>query len=194
MKILLISDTHGDITRAAEILDHVKDIDLILHCGDHQHDAEFLADCVQIPVISVSGNCDHGSQYKRTVETPAGKLLITHGHMEAVGFSDRLLLSAAEEEGDCIAVCFGHTHVPRCEDIGGLWLINPGSLTEPRDGSKPSCAILRCEEDGFYPSLAPYDTLVPPTEKAPPAEPADNKKKKAKGGFLRNLLNYSDRF
>lgn len=214
MKILLISDTHGDISKVIEILDRVKGIDMILHCGDYETDARILENCTDIPVISVTGNCDGGSDYRKTVETPAGKLLITHGHMEAVGFTQTLLTSAAEEEGGCIAVCFGHTHVPLCEDTGGLWLINPGSLTEPRKGSRPSCAILRCEENGFYPVLVPYDTLVPsepPKDPEDPEDPEDPKdpprgkggsdgedpaakKKKVKGGFLRGLLNYSDRF
>lgn len=87
MKILLISDTHGDISKVIEILDRVKGIDMILHCGDYETDARILENCTDIPVISVTGNCDGGSDYRKTVETPAGKLLITHGHMEAVGFT-----------------------------------------------------------------------------------------------------------
>lgn len=204
MKILLISDTHGNISRVMDILQRIKDIDMILHCGNYQSDAWSLEDSTGIPVICVAGNCDGRLPDRKAVETPAGKLLITHGHMEGVNWTYNNLIFAAEEEQDCIAVCFGHTHVPLCEDVGGLWLVNPGSLTEPRGGSRPSYAILRCEEDLFHATLADYNTLMQteaphqdaagtsgsgetPTQAAP-------KKKKATGGFLRNLLNYSDRF
>lgn len=206
MKILLISDTHGDISRVTNILQRIKDIDMILHCGDHQSDAWSLEDTTGIPVTCVAGNCDGSLPDRKAVETPAGKILITHGHMEGVNWTYNNLVFAAEEEQDCIAVCFGHTHVPFCEDIGGLWLINPGSLTEPRGGSRPSYAVLRCEEDLFHATLADYDTLIR-TAPAASGHDADSSqrdtdsspsrsgpKKKATGGFLRNLLNYSDRF
>lgn len=202
MKILLISDTHGDISRVMMILDRIRDIDCIVHCGDHQSDAWTLEDCTGIPVTCVAGNCDGGGLSDRKVlETPAGRLLITHGHMEGAGFTYNNLIYAAEEQ-DCVAVCFGHTHVPVCEDCGGIWLVNPGSLTHPRGGSAPSYAVLRCEEDLFHATLADFDTLIqtaPVPEAAPQAEGSAAherapQKKKTKGGFLRNLLNYSDRF
>ncbi len=48
MKILLISDTHGDISKVIEILDRVKGIDMILHCGDYETDARILENCTDI--------------------------------------------------------------------------------------------------------------------------------------------------
>lgn len=206
MKILLISDTHGDISRVADILEYTKDIEMIIHCGDCQSDMSFLERHTEIPIVSIEGNCDSHRRDRKVVETPAGKLLITHGHFEAVGFTCNNLIFAAEEEGDCIAVCYGHTHVPHCEDVNGLWLVNPGSLTEPRGGSRPSYAILCCEEDRFQADIMDYDTFMQ-TQKAQTqatrsAEDTGQnasgsstaKKKKVTGGFLRNLLNYSDRF
>ena len=114
MKILLISDTHGDISKVIEILDRVKGIDMILHCGDYETDARILENCTDIPVISVTGNCDGGSDYRKTVETPAGKLFDHPRPHGGRRLYQTLLTSAAEEEGGCIAVCFGHTHVPLC--------------------------------------------------------------------------------
>lgn len=205
MKILLISDTHGDVTKVMMILERIKDIDRIIHCGDYQSDAWMLEDATGIPVTSVKGNCDGRGSDRQVLETPAGKLLITHGHIEAVGFTYNNLIYAAEEEGDCAAVCFGHTHVPFCEDFDGLWLVNPGSLTDPRGGSAPSYAILRCEDGLFHATLADFDTLIQTSPAPQPEDQEENsesaagagksqKKKKTKGGFLRNLLNYSDRF
>ena len=91
----------------------------------------------------------------------------------------------AAEENDCIAVCYGHTHVPGCEDFSGITLLNPGSLSQPRDGTNGSYAIIRSTEDDFYTNIIYYDTVCGTKKK---------QEKKVKGGMLRNMLNYSDRF
>ena len=48
---------------------------------------------------------------------------------------------AAEEED-----VFGHTHVPLCEYYGDALLINPGSPSRPRGGSKPCFAVLTLQK------------------------------------------------
>lgn len=196
MKILLLSDTHGSLSRVYEIYEKLSGIDLILHCGDYQSDAYQLEDNLGVPVVSVRGNCDGAMRPDRkVVETPHGRILITHGHTEGAGFSYDKLLYAGEEE-NCIAVCFGHTHVAMNEDFGGIRLINPGSLSEPRDGSGGTYAILRSTEEEFYANIVRYDRICGTngnngsgTKNGRTAE-----KQKTKGGFLRDLLNYSDRF
>jgi predicted phosphodiesterase len=35
---------------------------------------------------------------------------------------------------DCNAVAFGHTHCRMVDYVDGLHIINPGSLSQPRDG------------------------------------------------------------
>lgn len=217
MKILLLSDTHGNLDRACQIYEKLNNIDLILHCGDYQSDAEFLEEILGASVISVKGNCDHskGPDYK-TVDTPCGKILITHGHMEFVNFRfDNLLYLA--EENHCFAACFGHTHAAMNEDFDGIRLINPGSLTEPRDGSGGTFAVLDCTDDGFSAEIIAYsDFRAQYLEDDTDADTDGDRhggnskggsskggsggrtgsgtKSKIKGGFLRRLLNYSDRF
>ena len=45
-------------------------------------------------------------------------------------------------------VLFGHTHRPVAEKRGNLWIVNPGSLTYPRQmGRKPSYAMLTINEE-----------------------------------------------
>ncbi len=185
MKILVLSDTHGKLDKVYEIAEKLTDIDLIIHCGDYQRDAFDLEDTLCVPTVSVKGNCDrsHGID-RRIVETPYGNIMVTHGHMEGCRTDCNQLLYAAEEAG-CVAACFGHTHIPLCEDFNGLYLINPGSLTQPRDGTNGSYAIIRSTEEDFYANIIYYDTVCGPQTK---------KGKKVTGGFLRGLLNYSDRF
>ena len=185
MKILLLSDTHGHLEKVYEIYEKTANIDLIIHCGDYQKDAFELEDTLGIPVVSVKGNCDGGHQVDRAfADTPYGKIMVTHGHLENCNFGCTQLLYAAEES-DCFACCFGHTHVPMNEDFDGVHLINPGSLSKPRDGSNGSYAILRCTDDDFFANIVYYDTVCGAQKK---------KEKKVKGGMLRNMLNYSDRF
>ena len=42
---------------------------------------------------------------------------------------------------------YGHTHMPVIEDEDGILVINPGSLTYPRQrGRRPSYAVMQIEE------------------------------------------------
>lgn len=185
MKILVLSDTHGHLDKAYEVCERLPNIDLIIHCGDYQRDAYTLEDTLGIPVVSVKGNCDRCREVDRAfAETPYGKIMITHGHMEGCKLDINQLLYAAEEN-DCVAVCFGHTHIPMCEDYAGITLINPGSLSQPRDGTNGSYAVIRSTDDDFYANIIYYDTVCGAKK---------SQEKKVKGGMLRSMLNYSDRF
>ena len=58
MNILVISDTHGRIEKAAEIyriLSKDQPVSFIIHCGDHKEDADNLADELGTAVIGVEG-------------------------------------------------------------------------------------------------------------------------------------------
>ena len=110
-------------------------------------------------------------------------ILLTHGHLDGAGHNP-LALKYAAEEAQCIAVCFGHTHVPVCEKDDGIYLINPGSLPRPRDGSCGSYAIIHSSEKEFYANIVYYETVCG----------AKTNRGRTQGGFLRGLLNYSDRF
>lgn len=187
MKLLLLSDTHGKLDKAIQVYENLKDINMILHCGDMRDDAETLMAELDVPVAYVAGNCDSTDHPAITfVNTPAGKILLTHGHRENVGYDISRLLYLTESE-DCICGCFGHTHVPFYEDYDGIQLVNPGSLTRPRDGSNGSFAILDCTSEGISIEIIDYDEFITSKNKPP-------KKKKVTGGYLRGLLNYSDRF
>ena len=96
----------------------------------------------------------HGCRERdfKIIETPAGRILVTHGHMESVKYSLQNLLYLAREQ-NCIAVCYGHTHQAANEEADGIRLINPGSTTKPRDGSRGSCAIIVATEKAFSASV-----------------------------------------
>lgn len=182
MKILVIGDTHRKLNKVRDIWKKLKDIDFIVHTGDHISDANALERELNVPVIAVRGNCDgsYSSDDFSVIETEYGNILLTHGHMENVKYQLSTLMYKALEN-DCKAAIFGHTHQALIEEANGIHFVNPGSLTQPRDGSDGSYAIVRTSEDSFDASIVYYSTIM-------------GGPKKTQSGFLRSLLNYSDRF
>ena len=160
MNIMVLSDTHGELDRALEMYERIStsicNIDRIIHCGDFIKDAHEIEDQTGTPVSCVPGNCDGCNKERfEIIETPAGKIMITHGHMENVNFSLMNLKYLAEQHS-CAAVCFGHTHVPVNEISSGIRFINPGSLTNPRSGSKSSCALIIAEDRRLASTIIEY--------------------------------------
>ena len=59
MKIVVISDTHGNLSRLADVLDKEGNVDMILHCGDICGDEELLKRKTGVTaVLTVAGNLD----------------------------------------------------------------------------------------------------------------------------------------
>lgn len=183
MKIFVISDTHGKLDKVLEVWDRLTNVDLVIHLGDYEKDAQRLEKLLETEVVYVKGNMDgsYGSDDYKVVETEYGKLLLTHGHMENVKMSPLNLIYKAEELG-CKAVLFGHTHQAAYEEVNGIYLVNPGSLPSPRDGSNGSYAIINTENDAFHCAIVYYQGTSAPAKKAPGR------------GRLSTMLNYSDRF
>lgn len=186
MKFLVISDTHGDLNKVYEVYKTLNSIDAIIHLGDYYKDAQQLKKELGIDVISVKGNMDGSyddSEFK-TITTECGKLYLSHGHIENVKMSYHNIFYRAEEE-NCIAALFGHTHKAIYKEISGISLINPGSLTFPSEGEKSSYAIVETSCDGLSAEIKYYSDIKKNTT---------SKTSKVQGGYIRNLLNYSDRF
>jgi putative phosphoesterase len=61
---------------------------------------------------------------------------------------DNLIYSA--EENDCDIALFGHIHQPVDETFGDVRILNPGSISRPRGGSRKSYIVMEMSEDGEY--------------------------------------------
>lgn len=200
MKLLVISDTHGHIERAVHLLPLFADADAIIHLGDYLRDALQIQTLTDVKVIAVGGNCDgvtSKTEAMATIDSPYGPILITHGHLhDAKSGIDKLLYQAAECEAK--AVLFGHTHNPFYGVFDDVALVNPGSLSLSGEQNQGTYAVLNIDESGIRCSLVNYQTPPSPTPpKKPPGqnEPEKNTgSKKTTGGFLRDILNNSDRF
>ncbi|MCT4685866.1 metallophosphoesterase family protein [Vallitalea sp.] len=151
MKILVISDTHGNLRNAIEVIKYTGDINRIIHLGDYERDVEELEIISNVPIDFVPGNCDFSSYApsEKILNFYDLKILITHGHYYNVKWEYNTILKAAKQKKVDI-VLFGHTHVSLVENIDNITIINPGSISLPRDGKGCSFCILEIEENGKF--------------------------------------------
>ena len=129
MRILVISDTHGDLYTMRRVIDAQPKAEIIVHCGDGRDQVEYLKEtCRDKMIVAVKGNCDLGSTLPstETISICGKKLFITHGHLYNAKATLYNLVCAAKEAGADILL-FGHTHIPLSTYEDGLHLLNPGS-------------------------------------------------------------------
>ena len=75
------------------------------------------------------------------------RAFITHGHNYGVSLGLEGIYAEALSRGVDI-VLFGHTHRPVAEKRGNLWIVNPGSLTYPRQmGRNQAMPLLTINEE-----------------------------------------------
>ncbi|BBF44348.1 phosphoesterase [Lachnospiraceae bacterium KM106-2] len=151
MKILVVSDSHGRNTNLNRIIDKVSPIDLLIHLGDieeYEDEIELIAGC---KTEMVAGNNDYFSKLpkEKVIEIGDYRIFITHGHRYGVYYGTEQLKEAAREHGATIAL-YGHTHIPYLSQSGDVTVMNPGSVTLPRqDGRVPSYGILEIDRKGI---------------------------------------------
>ena len=159
MKILVLSDSHGDLERARNILQYIgSKIDMVFHLGDYASDAMDLEkEFPSIVFHYVQGNCDYeaGVPDHKIVRTGGKAFLLTHGHKQGVHWNLDHIAYWAEEQG-ADAVLFGHTHRAFCDDHGRVMLFNPGSISLPRDTEIPTFGILTIENGILQGSVMEY--------------------------------------
>ena len=138
MKIVIVSDTHGDTHSLQKVLLRETGVDLYLHAGDVVAPKEDIN-----PFAAVRGNCDgfYRQDYEKEYEymTPYGRI-----HMEHIPLSD-IMIEALKIEGVKIFI-HGHTHVRKNEYDNGTYIFCPGSLSFPRDNDKGTYLVLEINE------------------------------------------------
>ena len=138
MKILVISDTHGDVNLVNQVLLENGDCDLFLHCGDVCVDPSLL----YANLLIVKGNCDIFSDFplSRDIEVLGKKIHFEHGNR--YGALDYKNI----EKLNCDIFLFGHTHCRLAQKYNDIFIFNPGSLIRPRDGIKGTYLILNIDD------------------------------------------------
>ena len=165
MKWLIASDLHGSAYYCKQLLaaferegaDRMLLLgDLLYHGPRNELPRDYDTKAVTAllnehakDILAVRGNCDADidqvvlqfpiwADYALLAE---GKRLVfaTHGHLFSLDHLPPL------HEGDVLL--HGHTHVPACEQLGGVTYLNPGSLSIPKEDSPHSYMTL---EDGVF--------------------------------------------
>lgn len=150
MRIIVVSDTHGDNTNFLKVLELEKERDMIFHCGDMTGGEYTIIASACCPVEMVAGNNDFFSPLEHELEFDVAgkKVLLTHGHQYYVSVDTTFIKKEAISRGIDI-LCYGHTHQPLVDISKEIVVINPGSLTYPRQqGKVPTYAVLDIDLEG----------------------------------------------
>ena len=161
MKYMFASDIHGSAYYCRKMLDAFEKEgaerlvllgDLLYHGPRNDLPKEYA---MKDKIYAVRGNCE-AEVDQMVLEFPVmadycilsidGKTLYaTHGHV----YNQNNLPPLCE--GDILI--HGHTHVLKAEQMEGYILLNPGSVSIPKEGNPPTYAML---EDGVF-SIMDFD-------------------------------------
>ncbi len=165
MNWLIASDIHGSASFCRKLVErfHEEKADRLLLLGDILYhgprnalpegyapmETAALLKGLKGSVFSVRGNCEAeidevvlefpSSADYALVELGGKLVFVTHGHV----YNERNLPPLCP--GDFLL--HGHTHVPVCRTVDGIVIMNPGSVSIPKEGSAHS--YMTCE-DGLF--------------------------------------------
>ncbi|MBQ8259757.1 MAG: phosphodiesterase [Clostridia bacterium] len=167
MKLFIASDIHGSAYYCQKLIDafHKENADRILLLGDilyHGPRNDLPRDYAPKEVIAmlnplsdriicVRGNCDGEvddmvldfpvlAEYAIISDCSLGENIIfaTHGHHFNASKLPKL------KNGDVLL--HGHTHIPTFENVTGIFVVNPGSVSIPKENSEHSYMIFENSE------------------------------------------------
>lgn len=164
-KALIFSDSHGKNENMFDVISRYPEVDAIFHMGDIEGAADKLTQSVNCAVCIVRGNCDFTSKLpeSRVIEFGGKRIAMCHGHRHLYsGNTDVLKYWGQEQKADI--VMFGHTHIPYLEQGEKITLLNPGSISKPRQEKKiPTYALLEIDGEGHpHFTMCEYLSQTPP--------------------------------
>ncbi|MDD2499095.1 MAG: phosphodiesterase [Desulfitobacteriaceae bacterium] len=160
MKLLFISDIHGSLYYVKKALEvyQKEQADYLVLLGDELYhgarnplpleynpqEVALLLNKYADKIIAVKGNCDSEVD-EMVLAFPIRasysiilyegiRLFLTHGHHYNANNIPPL------SKGDVLI--FGHTHLPKAEKKGDLFIINPGSIALPKENNPNTYGIL----------------------------------------------------
>lgn len=134
MKIIVVSDSHGSYEKLNKIALENQDAYLYLHLGDFE-----IPEYLMNPYCFIKGNCDFLSDAPifKDIPTPYGIIHLEHGnHIPYTTFDEYV------KSKNCFIFLFGHTHQKYQGKVNETLVLNPGSVSKPRDSNKGSYLIL----------------------------------------------------
>jgi putative phosphoesterase len=160
--VAVIADTHmprGSRRLPEECLRRLRTADVVIHAGDLTG-RSFLAGLLELgrPLHVVRGNADEPElaaalPAELVVAVEGVRIGVTHEPGPAPGREQRLI---ARFPG-CDAVVYGHTHRQQVGQVGGVWVLNPGSPTERRRSPSRGMLELHVEDVAIRPYAVTFD-------------------------------------
>ena len=150
MRIMIVSDTHGKHVNLDRAVKESGKIDVMIHLGDVEGGECYIDTVVNCEKHILGGNNDFFSKLpsEEIIYLGNKKVFITHGHRYLVSLGTEEVKRAGRTHGADI-VMFGHTHCPHMESDEGMLVLNPGSLSYPRqEGREASYMIMEIDEEG----------------------------------------------
>lgn len=166
MKLFFMSDIHGSLKYAKlgidafikEKADYMAILGDVLYHGPRnplpeEYNPKEVANLInkyKNKIIGVRGNCDADVD-QMLLEYPCmmdynviladnKRVFITHGHI----YNEKNMLNMAEDD----VLIYGHTHIPVAKKENDIYIINPGSISYPKENNPHSYGIL--EDNVFY--------------------------------------------
>ena len=150
-RLLIISDSHGRNENITEAVRREWPLQGTIHLGDFECSLQTIMQICPGTLDIVAGNCDPFSKVPREKIIPIGRYtaFLVHGSGGYAVSMDRRRLAAAAAEHGCQIALFGHIHRPVDEVVDGVHVINPGSISNPRQkGYRRSYGIMTVRGDG----------------------------------------------
>ncbi len=148
-KIVVVSDSHGDTGAVRYALSMEQPVDMLIHCGDIEDDLDAaLGSGRDYDLKMVRGNMDFARSDLPSFllfEFAGHRFFVAHGDRYSVSYSVGTLWETAKKYKADV-VLYGHTHVPDEVKVKGGIIVNPGSVSRPRGGSRRGYAVLTVEE------------------------------------------------
>lgn len=151
-RIMIVSDTHRRHGNLAEAIYNEEHLDMLIHLGDVEGEEEVIKSIAGCETIFIAGNNDFFSPLDREKEIELGgkKIWLTHGHNYYVSLDLKVIEQEAVARGMDI-VMFGHTHRPVIIVEDNITLINPGSISYPRQADGiPTYIILEINDNNEF--------------------------------------------
>lgn len=165
MKILLISDTHGELEAMKMVVNAHPEVDLKVDLGDIGFPLKELSS-----FVVVKGNHDHDTKlpFEQIVEAQGHQIWCVHGDMFEAETVEEIMAMKYDPDSNIMELCmetlyknivkhakrkgcdvvfFGHTHIRIWETREGITIVNPGSLLFGMDGNDKSYAIVDVQRE-----------------------------------------------
>ena len=142
-KIIVVSDSHGNVSAVEGLRPLIAENDIFVHLGDGAQDIRAITAEFPEKVYFCGGNCDFFTAYptEGVMEVEGVRIFYCHGHRYGVKNSLDTLAQVAKSR-DCDIALYGHTHEAKITQIDGVTLVNPGTLRYALDRGGSYCYLV----------------------------------------------------